>query len=76
MWDRDPEVEQDVLVIDADPMRVVNDPRLNEFIARLQQDSQTHPGTGTKKESTGHKVVEFLGAVLIKFFEVLIEALA
>ncbi len=79
VWDWDYEQQREVLLIDADPMRVVNDPRLNEFIEKLYQDSQarTAPNTGGRKEeSPGRQFIEFMGVVLIKLFEVLIEIIA
>ena len=62
-------------MIDADPMRVVNDPKLNEFIERLQQEVSGMSGGSTKKESAGRQFAEYLGIALLKLIEVLVEIL-
>lgn len=71
VWEWDPVSNQNVLMIDADPMLLSNDPRLAEMMATFH-DEGAEEGTGKK---AAKDVLEFLGFILIKFFEILIEIL-
>lgn len=73
MWDHDPETNLDVLLIDADPMVVLNDPQLTAIIERLPQ--QGGAGGVRRAGTTIRDIVEFMGVVFIKLCEILIEIL-
>lgn len=71
VWEWDPVSNQNVLMIDADPMLLSNDPRLAEMMAAFHGEG-AEEGTGKK---AAKDALEFLGFILIKFFEILIEIL-
>ncbi len=80
IWEWDPEKKREIMVIDADPMVLMNDPQLNELILYLQQDSGTGGGgTGGGAESNVKRVAkntfEYAGIVLLKLLEILVEIL-
>lgn len=66
-------------MIDADPMRVVNDPELNDFIDEIRRDGSMQVGSvggRGRRRSTGSQFLELMGAVLLKLLEILIEVIA
>ena len=73
VWDWDPEKKQNILLIDADPLLLVNDPQLNELIENL--DYSETLGKGTQSKTTIKNTLEFAGYALLKILEILIEVL-
>ena len=79
VWDWDYDLQREVLVIDADPMRVVNDPELNDYIEQIRRDGSARVGSvggKGKRSSAGSQLLELMGAVLLKLLEILIEIIA
>lgn len=80
VWDWDPEKNREILLIDADPMVLVNSPQLTEIIETMAlrggQDSPAGVGRASKGSTTAKDFVEFIGVVFIKLCEILIEILA
>ena len=65
------------MLIDADPMFVLNDIKLTEMIERLEQNrglSGAGSGAGSGKTKI-NDIIQFIGVVLIKIIEILVEIL-
>ena len=71
MWDWDPETKQTILLIDAYPMLLLNDPKLNEVVRGLLHQSFDK----TVTRNWFKEVLSLAGFVLLKLFEILIEIL-
>lgn len=74
VWDWDPITKQDVLLIDADPMMVLNDLELTLLVERIQ--SSDYSATAGKTGSKLMDILHFMGVVLIKLLEILVEIIA
>lgn len=74
VWEWDPETNRQVLLIDADPMMLANDPRLTQMIETLH-GSPPSGGRGAKGKSITKEVIEFIGVIVVKLCEILIEVL-
>lgn len=70
VWEWDPEEDRKVLLIDADPMMLVNDPQLTNIIETLH--GQDGYGGGRVK-SASREVIESIGYIIVKLCEILIE---
>ena len=74
VWELDPETNRKVLMIDADPMMLVNDPKLTQLIETISTRAGGQGLVGKGKNFT-KDILEFLGVVVVKLCEVLIEIL-
>lgn len=61
-------------MIDADPMMLINDPKLTKLIETLSGSAGGQGLAGKGKNAT-KDIIEFLGVVVVKLCEVLIEIL-
>lgn len=82
VWDWDPEKNREILLIDADPMVLVNSPQLTEMIDTMSVDVDMggqdglHLGRARKGGTTLKDIMEFMGVAFLKLCEILIEILA
>lgn len=75
VWEWDYEADKEMLVIDADPMLLVNDPQLTQIVETLHWNRGWAAGAmGTGK--TAKEVLEFIGVIFVKLCEVLFEILS
>ena len=72
MWEWDPEANAEVLVIDANPMLLINDPKVTKIVETLHKEGQS---TVTKAKNSTKEVLEFLGVIVVKLCEILVEIL-
>jgi hypothetical protein len=74
VWEWDYEKNRRMLMIDADPMMLMNDPKLTEVIEGLQAGGGSSGILGKGKNTT-KEVIEFFGYIIVKLCEILIEIL-
>ena len=75
VWEQDPESMEKKLVIDVDPLVLVNDPNLTELLNTLYGSDQGVIRTQTGATDVIKKVLEWVGFVLLKIVEVGVEIL-
>ena len=75
VWEQDPESMEKKLVIDVDPLVLVNDPNLTELLNTLYGSDQGVIRTKTGATDVIKKVLEWVGFVLLKIVEVGVEIL-
>ena len=75
MWVWDHEKNTAVLLIDANYMVLLNDPKLTEFLDQLESNLGTGTGSTVAVQSALKNVVEFAGVALLKLLEIMIEIL-
>lgn len=73
VWEWDPEKDRKMLLIDADPMMLVNDPKLTNIIETLHIPGSY--GVAGKVKSTSKEVIEFILLMIVKLCDILIEIL-
>ena len=64
-----------MLLIDADPMVLVNSPQLTEMIESMSVEGPAGVGRTSKGSNSFKDIVEFMGIVFLKLCEILIEVL-
>lgn len=64
-----------MLLIDADPMMLVNDPKLTLLIETLTNSGLASQGMLGKGKNATKDVIEFIGVIVIKLCEIIIDIL-
>ena len=80
MWDWDPEASKNKLVIDVDPLVLINDPFVHQILDQLSTSTvETEGGLviGQSTEKGDQKgPLEWIGIILLKIVEIAVEILA
>lgn len=63
------------MLIDADPVMLVNDPKLTMIIETLHSPRSYGATRKVKNTSNLKEVIEFIGVIIVKLCEILIEIL-
>lgn len=75
VWEWDPETNRKVLMIDADSMMLLNDPKLTLLIETLPNSRMGGQGLLGKGKNTTKELIEFMGVIVVKLCEILIDIL-